>query len=110
MEHTKLSRTDASAAVTGLGWRYVLGEFRTQVLTGSLPLAADVAGRAAAVPGAEGHLRLDIRADRVIFSRPGSPSRTPSPARRIRRGCPSHVAPAAWLGHPRRMFLAAGGP
>jgi 4a-hydroxytetrahydrobiopterin dehydratase len=68
MEHTKLSRTDASAAVTGLGWRYVLGEFRTQVQTGSLPLAADVAGRAAAVPGAEGHLRMDIRADRVIFS------------------------------------------
>ena len=68
MEHTKLSRADASAAVTRLGWRYVLGEFRTEVLTGSLPLAADVAGRAAAVPGAEGHLRMDIRADRVVFS------------------------------------------
>jgi 4a-hydroxytetrahydrobiopterin dehydratase len=68
MEHTKLSRTDASEAVTGLGWRYVLGEFRTEVLTGSLPLAADVAGRAAAVPGAEGHLRMDVRADRVVFS------------------------------------------
>ena len=68
MEHTKLSRADASAAVTGLGWRYVLGEFRTEVQTGSLPLAADVAGRAAAVPGAEGHLRMDVRADRVVFS------------------------------------------
>ena len=68
MEHTRLSRADASAAVTGLGWRYVLGEFRTEVQTGSLPLAADVAGRAAAVPGAEGHLRMDVRADRVIFS------------------------------------------
>jgi 4a-hydroxytetrahydrobiopterin dehydratase len=68
MEHTTLSRTDASAAVTGLGWRYVLGEFRTEVQTGSLPLAADVAGRAAAVPGAEGHLRMDVRADRVVFS------------------------------------------
>jgi 4a-hydroxytetrahydrobiopterin dehydratase len=68
MEHTKLSRTDASAAVTGLGWRYVLGEFRAQVLTGSLPLAADVAGRAAAEPGAEGHLRMDIRADRLLLS------------------------------------------
>jgi 4a-hydroxytetrahydrobiopterin dehydratase len=64
----KLSRTAASEAVTGLGWRYVLGEFRTQVLTGSLPLAADVAARAAAVPGAQGHLRMDVRADRVIFS------------------------------------------
>src|SRR5437763_5679559 len=61
MEHTKLSRTDASEAVTGLGWRYVLGEFRAEVLTGSLPLAADVAGRAAALPGVEGHLRMDTR-------------------------------------------------
>jgi 4a-hydroxytetrahydrobiopterin dehydratase len=68
MEHTKLSRADASAAVTGLGWRYVLGEFRAEVLTGSLPLAADVAGRAAAVPGVEGHLRMDIRADRLLLS------------------------------------------
>ena len=68
MEHTKLSRTDASAAVTGLGWRYVLGEFRTEVLTGSLPLAADVAGRAAALPDVEGHLRMDIRADRLLLS------------------------------------------
>jgi 4a-hydroxytetrahydrobiopterin dehydratase len=68
MEHTKLSRADASEAVTGLGWRYVLGEFRTEVLTGSLPLAADVAGRAAALPGVEGHLRMDIRAGRLLLS------------------------------------------
>ncbi len=66
--HEKLSRLAASDAVTGLGWRYVLGEFRTQVLTGSLPLAADVAARAAAEAGAQGHLRMDVRADRVIFS------------------------------------------
>jgi len=63
-----LSRGEASAAVTGLGWRYVLGEFRTEVLTGSLPLAADVAARAAAEPGAEGHLRMDVRGDRVILT------------------------------------------
>ncbi len=66
--HRKLSRQEASDAVTGIGWRYVLGEFRTQVLTGSLPLAADVAGRAAAVPGAPGHLRMDVRADRVVLA------------------------------------------
>ena len=64
----KLSRPEASQAVTGLGWRYVLGEFRTEVVTGSLALAADVAGRAAAVPEADGHLRMDVRSDRVIFS------------------------------------------
>ena len=66
--HRKLSRQEASDAVTGIGWRYVLGEFRTQVLTGSLPLAADVAARVAAVPEAQGHLRMDVRADRVVFS------------------------------------------
>ena len=64
----KLSRQEASDAVTRLGWRYVLGEFRTQVRTGSLPLAADVAGRAAAVPEAQGHLRMDVREDRVLLS------------------------------------------
>ena len=64
----KLSRAEASAAVTGLGWRYVLGDFRTEVLTGSLPLAADVAARAAALPHAEGHLRLDIRQDRLVLT------------------------------------------
>ncbi len=66
--YRKLSRKEASDAVTGLGWRYVLGEFRTEVRTGSLPLAADLAARAAAVPAAEGHLRMDLRADRVILS------------------------------------------
>ena len=66
--HTRLSRPEASDAVAEIGWRFVLGEFRTQVLTGSLPLAADVAARAAAVAGADGHLRMDVRADRVVLS------------------------------------------
>jgi 4a-hydroxytetrahydrobiopterin dehydratase len=66
--HARLSRPAASAAVTGLGWRLVLGELRTQVLTGSLVLAADIAARAAVVPGAEGHLRMDVRADRVMLA------------------------------------------
>jgi 4a-hydroxytetrahydrobiopterin dehydratase len=67
-EFRKLSRREASEAVTDLGWRLVLGEFKTEVLTGSLPLAADVAARAAAEPGADGHLRMDVRADRVILA------------------------------------------
>jgi 4a-hydroxytetrahydrobiopterin dehydratase len=66
--HLRLSRPEASEAVTGLGWRLVLGELRTQVLTGSLPLAADMAGRAAAVPGAQQHLRMDVRPDRLLLS------------------------------------------
>jgi len=65
--HEKLSRAEASHAVTCLGWRYVLGDFQTEVLTGSLPLAADVAARAAALPHAQGHLRMDIRQDRVVL-------------------------------------------
>ncbi len=64
----KLSRQEASHAVTGLGWRLVLGDLRTEVLTGSLPLAADVAGRAAALPHAQGHLRIDIREDRLVLT------------------------------------------
>src|ERR1700722_9966668 len=63
-----LTRQEASDAVTRLGWRLVLGELRTEVPTGSLALAADVASRAATVAGAEGHLRLDVRADRVLLS------------------------------------------
>ena len=66
--HTRLSQPEASDAVTEIGWRYVLGEFRAEVLTGSLPLAADVAAAAAAVAGAQGHLRMDVRADRVLLS------------------------------------------
>jgi 4a-hydroxytetrahydrobiopterin dehydratase len=65
---TKLDRQQASDAVTGIGWRYLLDELRTQVRTGSLPLAVDAAGRAAAVAGADGHLRLDVRSDRVLLS------------------------------------------
>ena len=66
--YQKLSRPQASDAVTRWGWRLVLGELRTEVRTGSLALATDVAARAATVAGAEGHLRLDVRADRVLLS------------------------------------------
>ena len=66
--YRKLSRPEASDAVTRLGWRLVLGELRTEVRTGSLALAADVAARVATVAGAEGHLRLDVRTDRVLLS------------------------------------------
>jgi 4a-hydroxytetrahydrobiopterin dehydratase len=66
--YQRLTRREASDAVTSLGWRLVLGELRTEVLTGSLPLAADVAARAATAAGAQGHLRMDVRADRVILS------------------------------------------
>src|ERR1700693_2269782 len=66
--YRKLSRPEASDAVTRLGWRLVLGELRTEVRTGSLVLAADLAARAAAVGGGECHLRLHVRADRVLLA------------------------------------------
>jgi 4a-hydroxytetrahydrobiopterin dehydratase len=66
--HARLSRPEASSAVGGIGWRLILGRFMTEVLTGSLPLSADVAARAASVAGADGHLRMDVRGDRVVLS------------------------------------------
>jgi 4a-hydroxytetrahydrobiopterin dehydratase len=65
-----LSRADASAAVTGLGWRYVLGVARTTVPVRSLHEAADVAARVLAQCGAvaDGHLLLDLRNDGLILT------------------------------------------
>ena len=69
-ESRTLTRPEASDAVTGLGWRYVLGVLRTWVPVGSLAQAADVAARAAAVagPDADGHLWMDVRRDRLVLS------------------------------------------
>jgi len=66
----KLSRQDISAAISGLGWRYVLSVARTSVPVGTLAEAVDVAGRAVAAAGvdADGHLLVDLRADRVILT------------------------------------------
>lgn len=64
-----LSRRAASAEVAGSGWRYVLGVLCTSVPVGSLAQAAEVAGRAVAAAGddADGHLRMDVRRDRVAL-------------------------------------------
>jgi 4a-hydroxytetrahydrobiopterin dehydratase len=61
---------EISAAVSGDGWRYVLGELVTAVPVGSLARAAEVATLAAAACGtrADGHLRVDARPDRVTLS------------------------------------------
>jgi 4a-hydroxytetrahydrobiopterin dehydratase len=59
-----------SAAVDDLGWRYMLGLVRTAVPVESLAAAAGAAERVTAVAGddADGHLWLDVRADRLIVS------------------------------------------
>ena len=59
--------SEIAGATDGLGWRLVVGELRTQVETGSLARGAEVAARVAEVAGADadGHLRLDVRKDRL---------------------------------------------
>jgi 4a-hydroxytetrahydrobiopterin dehydratase len=62
-----LTRRGISEAVGEQGWRLLLGRLRTSVPVGSLAEAAEVAARAAVACGADadGHLRADLRADRV---------------------------------------------
>ncbi len=66
----RMSSGEISAAVTGLGWRFALGEVRTSVPVGSLAAAVAAAGEVTAVAGADadGHLRLDARPDRLLVS------------------------------------------
>ncbi|GAA1611367.1 VOC family protein [Catellatospora bangladeshensis] len=76
MSDTVLTRRQASDAVTGLGWRLVLGELQAVVPVAAPAQGVDVAARAvaAAGPGDDHHLHLDLRADRVLLTvrRPGS--------------------------------------
>ncbi|WP_250033061.1 VOC family protein [Paractinoplanes maris] len=67
---TKLSGRAASDAVGEHGWRLVLGVLCSSVAVSSLAEAVEVAARAVAACGerADGHLRLEVRADRVLLS------------------------------------------
>jgi 4a-hydroxytetrahydrobiopterin dehydratase len=69
-ESRVLTRAQASAAATGLGWRHVLGVLRTTVPAASLADAAEVARQvtAAAGPDADGSLSLDVRPGGVVVS------------------------------------------
>lgn len=64
----RLSRTAASRAVESIGWRYLLGELGTSVAVHSLDEAVRVAVAVNGVAGADGHLRMDLRPDRVELS------------------------------------------
>jgi 4a-hydroxytetrahydrobiopterin dehydratase len=66
----KLTRQEISAAITGLGWRFILGVARTSVPVESLAQAAAVAERvvSAAGPDADEFLWLDVRADRLVIT------------------------------------------
>lgn len=65
-----LSRTEASAAVTDAGWRYVLGAAQTVVRAGSMAdaarAAADVAERCG--EAASGRLMIDIRGSCLMLT------------------------------------------
>ena len=66
----ELTRQEISAAITDLGWRFVLGSAQTHVRVGSLAQAASVAGDVidSAGAGADESLRVDIRRDQVILT------------------------------------------
>ena len=70
MADTPLSRSAASAAIGPIGWRFLLGTLCASVPVGSLARATEVAAAAAAACGplADGHLRIDLRPDRVELS------------------------------------------
>ena len=65
-----LTRTAASAAVEGTAWRYLLGTLVTSVRVESQAQALQVAQAvvAACDQDADGHVRLDLRSDRVELS------------------------------------------
>lgn len=65
-----LTRTAASRAVEAIGWRYLLATLCTSVPVRSLTEAARIAAAAVAACGADadGHLRVDLRPDRVELS------------------------------------------
>ena len=61
---------EATDAAGDEGWRFLLGALRTSVPVESLVQAAETAARAVAVCGsdADGHLRVDIRPERVVLT------------------------------------------
>jgi 4a-hydroxytetrahydrobiopterin dehydratase len=67
---SRLTRQEISAAITGLGWRFVLGSALAHVRVGSLTQAVSVAGHVIGAAGdsADESLRMDIRRDQVILT------------------------------------------
>jgi 4a-hydroxytetrahydrobiopterin dehydratase len=62
-----MTRSEASAAVEQLGWRYLLGGLSASVAVDSIAQAVSVAAQAVEACGADAdaHLRVDVRPDRV---------------------------------------------
>ncbi|MGW5364941.1 VOC family protein [Actinopolymorpha pittospori] len=68
-EITRLTRTEASEAVSDLGWRYVLGTLFAWVRVESFARSVEVAEWVVEAAGehADDHLRIDVRRDRVVL-------------------------------------------
>ena len=68
-DHARPTRQQISDAVDPLGWRLMLGTIQTEVLAPSLMEATEVASLAVSAAGADGqgHLTVDIRADRAVL-------------------------------------------
>jgi 4a-hydroxytetrahydrobiopterin dehydratase len=66
----RLTLQEISDAITGLGWRLILGAARTSVRVGSLAHAAGVAERVVTAVGddADDCLQADVRRDRVLLT------------------------------------------
>ena len=66
----RLTRQEISAAVSGLGWRLILGALQTYVLVASLADAVQVIASVSSVAGDEAgpSLRADVRADRAVLT------------------------------------------
>lgn len=66
--HPRPTRQEISDAVDAVGWRLVLGALYAEVRVPSLTAAAAVATAvAAAAEPAQGHLAIDLRADRLVL-------------------------------------------
>ncbi len=68
-DHARPTRQQISDAVDPLGWRLMLGTIQTEVLASSLIEATEAASLAVSAAGADGqgHLTVDIRADRAVL-------------------------------------------
>ena len=62
--------SEASDAVEGIGWRLLLGTLRTVILVESMVQGSEAVGKAVTACGerADGHLRADVRPQRVVLT------------------------------------------
>jgi len=62
-----LTRQSISQVLDPLGWRLILGVAVTHVRVPTLSAAVDVAAAAISIDGVDGHLTVDLHADRLVL-------------------------------------------